>query len=69
MPEALASAQDAPNAKYICLYFWRGTGCVGSCKMPIANIIQALMSQVRCCKLTSLPMPFQGLQKLCLHSS
>ena len=47
MPAALACAQDAPNAKYLCLYFWRGTGCVGSCKMPIADIIQALMSQVR----------------------
>ena len=47
MPAALACAQDAPNAKYLCLYIWRGTWCVGYCKMPIADITQALMSQVR----------------------
>ena len=47
MPAALASAQGAFNTKYLCLYFRRGTIFVGTCKLPIVDMIQALMSQVQ----------------------
>ena len=47
LPPALASAQAAFNAKYMCLYFRRGKVIVGVCKLPIAVLIQALWSQAR----------------------
>ena len=56
LPQALSTAEGACNAKHLHLYFRRGTVFVGTCKLPIADIVQALMSQARRAILLFCPM-------------